>query len=123
MLEARPAESRAFLNERLDRGATFRPEQAVRVERKRGRCIANDQTAETAIADEDVGAKPQNEMRDMVLARDDECSRQLVGVAGFIEEVGRPTNLECGERRELYIATDATGAELFVEHLVDGSEL
>src|SRR5882672_7365962 len=88
---------------------------AVCVDAMTRRAIPNDQSAKSAVGDEDVGTETEHEVRDAVLSRQGDRSSELVGVARFIEQVRRAADLERGERRKHDIASNARSAKGFNE--------
>ena len=84
---------------------------AVGVPAHVARRVADDEPPESPIADQDVGAEAEHEVRQSTAARDEHGGGQLIGRGGLVEEIGRAADLERGVRSERLGGAHARGAE------------
>jgi hypothetical protein len=77
----------------------------------RGGGVPDHQAAEAAVADQDVGAQAEDEVRHCRFARGEDGGGEVVGAGGGVEEVGGPADPERRMRRERGIALEARAVE------------
>lgn len=73
--------------------------------------VANDKSAKTQIANEDVGAEPEQEIRDAktpCLAHD---KLEVCGGIGIVEVISRSADPECREWSKGHASAEASGIE------------
>ena len=83
-----------------DHGAALHLEDPVRRNAPATGCIADHQSPEAHVANEDVGAQPQHEVRNAQLPGNPKGGGQLIGRPGFEEDIGRSAYPEGGIRRQ-----------------------
>ena len=104
VLEPRPAAVHGFRDQVAHHRAALHPELAVVAPALVVRDIADHDAAEALVADQDVRAEPEHEVRDAELARRGHRQREVVRGSGLAEQIRGSADLERGVRRELDIA-------------------
>ena len=92
----------------MDDGAAL-GDEAVAGRRDPPRAVADHQAAVAAVADQDVGAEPEEELGHTGSAGGGDGVRQVVGARGGIEEVGRAADAEGGVGGERLALAQADG--------------
>jgi hypothetical protein len=82
--------------------------------------VADHQTAEATVADQDVGAHAKEEERHPVLPGGEDRRGQLIRRARLMEEVGRTADLEGGVGGEDLAGPDPVRAEVPAERVERG---
>ncbi len=96
MLEPRPAEGDGLRNQPTEDGAAFGPEEPLLAEPMPLRHVADDEPPNAPIADQDVGAEPENEVGYARGAGREHRICEIVGRRGIVEEVGGTSDTERG---------------------------
>ena len=120
VLEPRPAALDGLEDEVLHHGAALHPEPPVVVEPEVARAVSDDEPAVAAVADEDVRAEAEDEVRDLELARGGDGGREVVGAGGRVEQVGRTPDAKSGVLAERLVPLEAARVEAGGERVVDG---
>jgi len=114
VLEPRPTARDGFLDQILDDGAALGPKETVvavfaKIVVSGG--IADDQTAESPIANENVGTQPENEVRYVEVARREHGIRKRVGGSCLEKQIGWSADSKCRVWRDWLILAHVARVE------------
>src|SRR5882762_3945736 len=112
VLQTAPAAAHRLGDELRHHGATLDPEAAVIVKNGVRGYVPNDEAANTFVGDEDVGAEPEDEIRNLSVAGGYDGMRQIIRGVGLIKEIGRTADLESRVGREQNVAPEGRTVEL-----------
>src|SRR5262245_48753331 len=99
MLQSGPSPRYRLLNQVLDDGAALGPQQTVIAgfaELMCARGVPDDDAAESSVADQDVGAEAQDEIRYIKLTGGQDSLRECVGGGRLEEQVSRAADSKRG---------------------------
>ena len=111
VFESRPAASDRLEDQVAHDRAALDAQPAIRVPLGVRSLVPDDEAAESAIADEDVRAEPEHEVRHPVGARGHHRRGEVLRGLGLEEEVGGAADAERGERREGFVPPKAAGVQ------------
>jgi len=75
------------------------------------RRVADDETSESLVADQNVGAESEYEVVEVEIPGGSNCPCQILGRCCIVEEIGWTTDLECGVLSKRLIAFEPLGVQ------------
>jgi len=96
MFKAGPTASDGFQDQVAHDDATLAPHPALFVKTNVSSSVPNNEAAKAPVANQDVGAEAEDELRDAGFTRGDDRVCQIIGRGGIVEEVGRTPDTEGG---------------------------
>ena len=111
VLESRPAAPNGFRNDLRHHGAAFDPEASIVAEGEVRRDISDDEAANALVGNEDVGAEPEDEIRNLGTARGYDGVGERICAVRLVQKIGWPADLEGGIGRERHIALEPIASE------------
>src|SRR5258705_6782133 len=112
VLQTAPAAAYRFRDELRHHGATLDPEPPIIVKNGVSGYVRNDEAGHALVGDENIGAEPEHEIRNLRLASGYDGMRQIIRGVGLVQQVGRTADLEGREGRQRNIALEGRAVEL-----------
>ena len=112
VLEPGPAPPHRLGNDFRHHGAALDPEPTIVTKGEMRRTIPNDEAAYSLVGNENVGAQPEHEIRNLSAARGYNGLRQRIRAVCFVQQVGGSPDLERRIGRERFVPRKPVAGEV-----------